>query len=139
MTDIVPIRDEAGCKAALAEVERLWGAEPQTPDGDRLDVLMVLVDAYEDEHHRVDLPDPIEAVRIRMDDLGLDRAALGRLLGISTGRVSEILNRRRRLTVEMMRALAAHLKLSEACLMQPYALMPAGPGSPAPKHRSAAE
>jgi HTH-type transcriptional regulator/antitoxin HigA len=139
MVDVAPIRDEAGYKAALAEVERLWGVEPRTADGDWLDVLMVLVDAYEDEHHRIDLPDPIEAIRIRMDDLGLDRAALARLLGISSGRISEILNRRRRLTVEMMRALAMHLQIWEACLMQPYALVPAGPGSPAPKHRSAAE
>ncbi len=85
---------------------------------------MVLVDAYENDHHRIGPPDPIEAIRIRMDDLGLDRADLGRLIGVGSGRVSDILNRRRRLTVELMRALAVYLKLSEACLMQPYELRP---------------
>jgi len=85
---------------------------------------MILVDAYEEEHHRIEPPDPIQAILIRMEELGIDRAELGRLLQISSGRVSEILNRRRRLTVEMMRILAVHLKLSEQCLMQPYDLLP---------------
>jgi HTH-type transcriptional regulator/antitoxin HigA len=138
MKSIAPIRDDAGYEAALAEVRRLWGAGPGTAEGDRLDVLMILVDAYEEEHHRIEPPDPIEAIRIRMDELGLDRAELGRMLGIASGRVSEILNRRRRLTVDMMRTLAEVLKLSEGCLMQPYELVPAAPRSSAPSRRSAA-
>jgi HTH-type transcriptional regulator/antitoxin HigA len=139
MNDIAPIRDDAGHEAALAEVRRLWGAAPGTPEGDRLDVLMILIDAYEDEHHRIESPDPIEAIRIRMDELGLARAELGKMLGIASGRVSEVLNRRRRLTVEMMRTLAAGLKLSEACLMQPYELVPAAPLPAKSDRRPAAE
>lgn len=123
---IVPIRDDAGHAAALAEVRRLWGAAEGTEDGDRLDVLMVLIDDYESKRHAVDLPDPIAAIRTRMDTLGLDRADLGAMLGVSSGRVSELLNRRRRLTVEMIRTLAARLGLSEACLLQPYDLQSRG-------------
>ena len=126
MTDtpaIRPLRDEAAYEAAVAEVRRLWGSKPDTVDGDRLDVLLVLVDAYEAEHHAIELPDPIEAIKVRMDDLGLDRDGLGSMLGIGSGRVSEVLNRRR-LTLDMIRVLATELKLSEACLVQPYDLTP---------------
>jgi len=125
MKDITPIRDEASHAAALAEVRRLWGAEPGTKTGDRLEVLMILVDDYEGKHHAIEVPDPVEAIRTRMDDLGLERADLGEMLGIASGRVSEILNRRRRLTVEMMRVLAPALRLPESCLLQHYELTPA--------------
>lgn len=125
MRDITPIRDEAAHDAALAEVRRLWGAEAGTKAGDRLEVLMILVDDYESKHHAIDGPDPIEAIRIRMDELGLERADLGAMLGIASGRISEILNRRRRLTIDMMRTLAAKLQLPERCLLQPYELSPA--------------
>jgi HTH-type transcriptional regulator/antitoxin HigA len=122
MDEIAPIRDEASHGQALAEIRRLWGSTPGTPDGDRLDVLMVLADAYEAEHHAIEPPDPIEAIEIRMAELGIDRAGLGEILGISSGRVSEILNRRRRLTIEMMRRLAASLGISERCLLRQYDL-----------------
>jgi HTH-type transcriptional regulator / antitoxin HigA len=126
MRPIVPIRSEADHAAALAEVEALWGAEPGTEAGDRLDVLTTLVAAYEAEHHAIDLPDPIEAIRVRMEEKGMSREDLAALLGIGSGRVSEILNRRRRLTLPMIRALALALGLSERCLVQPYELHRAG-------------
>ena len=72
--------------------------------------------------HAIEAPDPIAAIGIRMDELGRGLAELGVLLGIASGRVSEILNRRRRLTIDMMRVLCARLQLSEACLLQPYPL-----------------
>jgi HTH-type transcriptional regulator/antitoxin HigA len=122
MHAIAPIRDEASHRQALAEIRRLWGSAPGTPDGDRLDVLMVLTDAYEAEHHAIEPPDPIEAIEIRMAELGIDRTGLGEILGISSGRVSEILNRRRRLTIAMMRTLATKLNISERCLLRPYDL-----------------
>jgi HTH-type transcriptional regulator/antitoxin HigA len=131
-----PIRDEASYDAAVAEVRKLWGATSGTPAGDRLDVLLVLVDAYEAEHHAVDLPDPIAAIQTRMEDLGLTRYELGEMLGLGSGRVSEILNRRRRLTLPMIRTLAATLGLSEACLVQAYDL--AAPHDPAPGPEQAA-
>jgi HTH-type transcriptional regulator/antitoxin HigA len=135
MRDIAPIRDEASHQAALAEIRRLWGSAPGTNDGDRLDVLIVLSDAYEAEHHAIEPPDPIEAIEVRMGELGIDRAGLGEILGIASGRVSEILNRRRRLTIEMMRILAAKLNLSERCLLRRYDLaVPAAAASSAHVH-----
>ena len=122
MRDITPIRDETSHRQALAEIRRLWGNAPGTPDGDRLDVLMVLADAYENEHHAIEPPDPIKAIEIRMTELGIDRGGLGEILGIASGRVSEVLNRKRRLTIDMMRRLAAELGISERCLLRPYEL-----------------
>jgi HTH-type transcriptional regulator / antitoxin HigA len=124
MKDIVPIRDEATYDDAITEVRRLWGAKPDTDDGNRLDVLMVLVEDYENRNHAIEPPDPIEAIQIRMEAMALQRADLSKILGVSSGRLSEILNRRRRLTIDMMRVLAAELKLSESCLLKPYEIVP---------------
>ena len=118
-----PIRTETDYAAAAAEMRRLWGAEPGTAEGDRLDLLLVLVSAYEDEHDAIDPPDPIDAILERMDNLGMTRADLGAMLGGATsGRVSEILNRRRPLSIDMIRKLASGLGLSEHCLIQEYEL-----------------
>ncbi len=84
---------------------------------------MVLVDEYENKHHAIEPPDPIDAIQIRMEELAMTRADLCKMLGVASGRLSEILNRRRRLTIEMMRTLAAELKLSETCLLKPYDLV----------------
>jgi len=132
MREIAPIRNEASYQAALAEVRRLWGAALGTPEGDRLDVLMVLVDDYESRHHAIELPDPVAAIQLRMEEMGLERGDLGALLGISSGRVSEILNRRRRLTIAMIRTLATALRLPESCLLQPYEIGPP-PHDPRPR------
>jgi HTH-type transcriptional regulator / antitoxin HigA len=129
MREIKPIRDEASYQRALAEVRRLWGSAPGTKEGDRLDVLTVLLDAYEAEQHAIEPPDPIEAIEVRMAELGTDRAGLGEMPGIASGGVSEILNRRGRLTIEMMRTLAAKLAISERCLLRHYDL--ATPAEPA--------
>ena len=67
--NILPIRTEADYDAALGEVERLWGLKAGTPDGDRLDVLLVLIDDYESKHHRIDPPDPVDAIKFRMDQM----------------------------------------------------------------------
>jgi HTH-type transcriptional regulator/antitoxin HigA len=117
-----PLRTEAEYDAAVKEIRRVWGAEHGTPTGDYLDLLMLLVRAYELEHEAIEPPDPIDAIHQRMDDLGMSRADLGDLLGVHSGRVSEILNRRRHLSIDMIRKLAAGLGLSEHCLLQPYEL-----------------
>jgi HTH-type transcriptional regulator / antitoxin HigA len=117
-----PIRTEADYARATAEVRRLWGAEDGTDGGNRLDLLLVLVSAYEDEHDAIDPPDPIDAIIERMDSLGMSRIDLGTLIGASSGRISEILNRRRPLTIDMIRKLASGLGLSEHCLLQAYEL-----------------
>lgn len=121
---IAPIRNEQDYQNAERTIRASWGATPGTAEADRLDVLMVLLEAYEAEHHRIEPPDPIDAIQIRMEELGIDRAAFARILSTTSGRVSEILNRRRRLTIDMIRRLAEALGLSERCLLQPYELAP---------------
>jgi HTH-type transcriptional regulator / antitoxin HigA len=85
MSDLRPIRTEADSKATLAEIERLWGAPSGSADGDRLDVLATLVDAYESEHLPMDPPDPIDAIRFRMEQQGLTRKDLEGLIGRARG------------------------------------------------------
>ena len=94
--EVKPIRSAADHRAAMAEVKRLWGSKNGTPDGDRLDVLATLIDAYETQHEPIDRPDPIEAIRFRMEQQGLTRKDLEPLIGTRT-RVSEVLNRKRTL------------------------------------------
>jgi HTH-type transcriptional regulator/antitoxin HigA len=118
--DIKPIQDECDYERALAEVERLWDAEPNTPDGDRLEVLTILVEHYENRHYVVPLPDPIEAIEYHMQSRGLVRRDLEPYLG-TRARVSEILNRRRPLTLRMIRKLQAGLGIPAEILIQPYA------------------
>src|SRR5690348_10188529 len=120
MPDVRPIRTEADYEAAVARVEELWGAEPGTEDGDLLDVLMVLVSDYEEKHHALGPPDPIEAVKIRMEETGTTREQLGAILGVHSGRVSEILNRKRPLTLGMIRVLSKTLTIPVETLVQEY-------------------
>jgi HTH-type transcriptional regulator/antitoxin HigA len=118
MKDLKPIRSEADYEAALEEIERLWGAKVGTPEGDRLDVLSTLVDAYETEHDPIDPPDPIAAIRFRMEQQGLTRKDLERILG-SRVRVSEILNRKRGLSIAMIRRLHEALGIPADVLIRP--------------------
>ncbi len=119
--NIRPIRTKADYRAALREVERHWGAEPGTAAGDRADVLVTLVEAYEAKHYPVPAPDPIAAIEYMMEQKGLTRRDLEPAIG-SRGRVSEILNRRRPLTLPMVRALSALLDIPTDVLVQPYRL-----------------
>jgi HTH-type transcriptional regulator/antitoxin HigA len=118
MSDLRPIRTEADYEAALAEVERLWGAASGTPDGDRLDILATLIDAYESERFPMDPPDPIDAIRFRMEQQGLTRKDLEGVIGTRT-RVAEVLNRRRGLSINMIRRLHARLGISAEVLIRP--------------------
>lgn len=115
--EIRPIKTEQDYDAALAEIEALWGAPADTPDGDRLDVLLTLVEAYEARHHPVDPPDPIDAILFRMEQQGLDRKDLEPYIGHS-GRVSEILNRKRPLTLAMIRKFWEGLHIPLESLIQ---------------------
>ena len=119
--EIKPIRTEFDYDAALTEIESLWGAPYGSSEGDRLDVLVTLVEAYEEKHHPIMPPDPIEAILHQMESQGLERRDLEPFLG-SRGRVSEILNRRRPLSIEMIRSLQAGLGISADVLIQPYDL-----------------
>lgn len=121
MVEVSPIRTAQDHEVALAEVERLMTAKPGTPEGDRLDVLVTLVEAWEAEHHAIEAPDPISLLDFVMEQRGLDRAALEPMIG-SRGRVSEILSRKRPLTLEMIRRLQANLGLPAEVLVRPYPL-----------------
>lgn len=121
MVEVAPIRTEDDYEAALLEVERLIAARPGTPEGDRLDVLTTLVQAYEAEHHPIDPPDPIALLDFVMEQRGLDRNDLQPLLG-GRGRVSEVLSRKRPLTLRMIRKLQSELGLPADVLIRPYPL-----------------
>ncbi len=114
--DIKPIHTEKQHRAALKEIERLWSARPGTPEHDRLEVLAALVEDYEERHHPIYPPDPVEAIRFRMEQLGLDRKALEPCIG-SRARVSEVLSRKRRLTLEMIRRLNKQLGIPAEVLL----------------------
>lgn len=102
--DIRPIKNEADYDAALERIDMLMDAEIDTPEGDELDMLATLVEAYEAKLHPIDPPDPVEAILFRMEQGGLDRKALEPYIGRS-GRVSEVLNRKRPLSIDMIRRL----------------------------------
>jgi HTH-type transcriptional regulator/antitoxin HigA len=127
MSEIKPIRSEADYEAALAEVERLWGARSGTPEGDRLDVLATLIDAYESEHDPIDPPDPIEAIKFRMEQQGLTRKDLEGVLGSRT-RIAEVLNRRRGLSINMIRRVHEKLGISADVLIRVSPLNPGREG-----------
>ena len=117
--DIRPIKTEADYQAVLAEIEQLFDAQPDTPEGDRLDVLTTLVEAYEDDHEPIVAPDPIEAIKYYLDSRGLTRRDLEPYIG-SRARVSEVLNRKRGLTLEMIRRLHTGLGIPAEVLIKPY-------------------
>lgn len=116
-----PIRTEADHRAALAEAERLLEARPGTVSGDRLEVLITLIEAYEREHHAMPAPDPVEAIRYTLESRGLAPSDLVPLLG-SKQDVEAVLTRKRRLTLGMMRSLSRDLGISADILIQPYRL-----------------
>jgi HTH-type transcriptional regulator/antitoxin HigA len=118
---IRPIKTKANHRAALKEVERLMDAKPGTRAGDRLEVLTTLIDRYESEHEPIEPPDPIDALRYHMESRGLTRRDLEPYLG-SRARVAEILNRRRSLTIEMIRKLHEGLGISADVLIRPYSV-----------------
>jgi len=116
--EVKPIRSGRDYEAALKEVARLWGAKAKTREGDRLDVLATLIDAYEAEHYPMDPPDPIEAIKFRMEQQGLTRRDLEGLIGTRT-RIAEVLNRKRGLSIGMIRRLHKRLGISAEVLIRP--------------------
>lgn len=111
------LKSDGDYDAALAEVEELWNSPPGSPEADRLELLSLLVEAYEEAHHPIGLPDPVEAIRFRMDQLGMSRADLGRVLG-SRSRATEVLNRDRPLSLAMIRSLSRELAIPAEVLIQ---------------------
>lgn len=116
---IRPIRTERDYQKALAHMENIFDAKAGTPEADELELLSILIERYEDEHDQIDYPDPIEAIKFRMEQLGLSQADLSKVIGYKS-RVSEILNRKRKLSLAMIRALTANLSIPSDVLIQEY-------------------
>lgn len=110
------IKTEREHRAALKEIESLWAAKPGTPQADRLELLATLVESYEDDHHEILPPDPVEAIKFRMEQEGLDNSDLAKIVG-GKNRASEILNRKRGLSLSMIRNLHKKLHIPAESLL----------------------
>jgi HTH-type transcriptional regulator/antitoxin HigA len=119
--DIRPIKTEADYQAALKEIERLFDAAPNTREGDRLEVLTTLVEAYEEQKYHIPSPDPVEAILYHLESRGLSRDDLEEYLG-SREDVDEVLSRKRPLSIDVIRRLHSGLGISADVLIQPYSL-----------------
>ncbi|WP_434636180.1 DNA-binding protein [Sulfurimonas sp. NW7] len=117
--NIKPIKNEQNYNDTLQKIEALMGATPNTPEMDELEVLTTLVEAYEEQHYKIDAPDPIEAIKFRMEQEGLKQKDLVSIVG-SKSRVSEILNKKRKLTIEMIRNLHKQLHIPVESLFLDY-------------------
>ena len=113
---IRPIKTDRDRQKALKEIEKLWDAKPGMAAGDRLNVLVTLVEVYEQKKYHIAPPDPVEAIKFRMDQLGLIASGLMKILG-GRNRALEVLNKKRNLTVEMMRSLHKHISIPPESLL----------------------
>lgn len=114
-----PIKSKKDYQAALARLDLIFDARPGTKEGDELEILGILIEKYEAEHFPVGLPDPIEAIKFRMEQLGYTQNDLANIFGLKS-RASEILNRRRKLSLEMIRQLHDKLGIPTDVLIQSY-------------------
>jgi HTH-type transcriptional regulator/antitoxin HigA len=116
---IKPIKTKKDYEQALERLETIFDAKKDSSEGDELQILSILLEKYEDEHFPVGLPDPIEAIKFRMEQLGYNQAELAEIIGLKS-RASEILNKKRKLSLEMIRQLHGKLKIPTEVLIQPY-------------------
>lgn len=114
--EIRPIKTAQDYNSALKRIEELWGAKKDTPEGDELDLLITLVESYEMKHYPIAPPDPIDAIKFRMEQMGMTKDDMVQYLG-SQSRVSEILNRKRKLTLKMVKSLYKGLKIPAEVLL----------------------
>ncbi len=117
--NIKPIRNEADYQKALERLEVIFDAKRGTPEGDELEILAIVVDNYENENFPIGMPDPISAIKFRMEQMGLKQKDLVEMVGFKS-RVSEIMNNKRKLTLDMIRKLSANLKIPTEVLIQEY-------------------
>lgn len=117
--DIKPIKTEKDYNDALERLEVIFDANPGTPEGDEVEILGMLIERYEDEHYPIDLPDPIEAIKFRMEQMGYTQSDLAEIIG-QKSRASEILNRKRKLSLDMIRQLHKALNIPTDVLVQVY-------------------
>ena len=120
--NVTPIKTKKDYEAALNHISSLMSACPNTPEGDLLDVLTTLVESYESKKYRIDLPDPIEAIKFRLEQEHLSRKDLEAILQVKRGRISELLTKKRPLTLRMMRTLHDKLGVPAETLLKEYTL-----------------
>ena len=116
---ITPIRNEKDYQNALSRLEEIFDAKKGTEQGDELEILSILIDRYENENFPIGMPDPIEAIKFRMEQMGMKQKDLAEVVGFKS-RVSEILNKKRKLTLEMIRKLNTTLHIPTEVLVQDY-------------------
>ena len=116
---IKPIKNEEDFQHALNRLEEIFDAQRGTEEGDELEILSILIDNYENEHFQIEMPDPIEAIKFRMEQMGMKQKDLAEVIGFKS-RVSEILNKKRKLTLEMIRNLNTKLHIPTEVLIQDY-------------------
>ena len=119
--DIKPIKTEQDYNSALKRLEEIFDASPNSKEGDEAEILSLLIDNYENEYYPIDVPDPIEAIKIRMEEMDYKQKDLVGIIG-GKSRVSEVLNKKKRLTVDMIRKLEEILHLSASILVTKYQL-----------------
>ena len=113
------IKTEEDYKQALARLEEIFDALPNTKESDELEIISILIEKYEEKHYKIEFPDPIEAIKSRMEQMGISQTELSSIVGLKS-RASEILNRKRKLTLEMIRKINDALKIPLEVLVQPY-------------------
>jgi HTH-type transcriptional regulator/antitoxin HigA len=116
------IKSEKDYQKALKRLKVVFDAGPNSPEGDEAELLSLLIEDYENKHYPIEAPDPIEAIKIRMEEMNLKQKDLIGVIG-GKSRVSEVLNKRKKLTVDMIRKLEQMLSLSASLLVSPYALV----------------
>jgi HTH-type transcriptional regulator/antitoxin HigA len=121
MVDIKPIKTQTDYKKALLDIEALWDSKRETQDGDKLDILVTLVEKYEEKMFKIDAPDPIETIKFAMEQKNMSRLELEKIF-CSKSRVSEVLNKHRKLNLRMMRGLHNVLKIPYEILAEDYEL-----------------
>ena len=117
--EIKPIKTKKDYQFALTRLEQIFDAKKNSKDGDELEILSILIEKYEDEHFPIGFPDPIEAIKFRMEQLGYNQTDLAKVVGLKS-RASEILNKKRKLTLEMVRLIHNSLKIPTEVLIQAY-------------------
>lgn len=120
---IKPIKTKKDYQSALERLEKIFNAKKGSTEGDELEVLSILIEKYEDEHFPIGFPDPIEAIKFRMEQLGYNQTDLAKVVGLKS-RASEILSKKRKLTLDMIRLIHDNLKIPTEVLIQTYKLKP---------------
>jgi HTH-type transcriptional regulator/antitoxin HigA len=116
---IKPIKTKKDYQAAMNRLDAIFDSKPGTPTGDELEILTMLIEKYEDEHVQIDYPDPIEAIKFRMEQMGYTQNDLAKVVGLKS-RASELLNKKRKLTLDMIRKLHISLSIPTDVLIQEY-------------------